>query len=380
MLLLAVEGSTGDPATSGSLDRCAERAFWLLDALLGCAAGAGGGVSSGGGALASPLAAVCTSDPGILYPGTFAPALEGCHVEMRAFAALLASKMPRLSRHLKKVGCDVSLMATDWFLCLLCTSLPSETCMRVWDALFADGHAKVLYRAALALLRRHEKALLAAEHPGEVLRAFRVGASHTHDRDALMRECWSARRVGRLPMAGIWKLREAALPGVAAMAAEREQRRSVGVGVGGGGGGIGGAAVGRGSGKVALRDVIEQGRKAQAQAMQREAAEAGAGGGGGWGSVLGVGGGGGAAAADGGGSNGFSAAAAASPAAAASAVTTRPTSASPTPSGGRLTPLLPHQQQQAQQIRRQQMTEDERWGASAWADDSERFGAPAAGR
>ncbi len=40
------------------------------------------------------------------------------------------------------MGCDISLLATDWFLCLFCTSLPAETVLRVWDALMHEG-AKV---------------------------------------------------------------------------------------------------------------------------------------------------------------------------------------------------------------------------------------------
>ena len=31
------------------------------------------------------------------------------------------------------------LSNADWFLCLFCTSLPSETAARVWDALLHEG-------------------------------------------------------------------------------------------------------------------------------------------------------------------------------------------------------------------------------------------------
>lgn len=349
MLLLAVEGSTGDPATAGSLDACAERAFWLLDALVGdCGSAAGTAAAATAGTAAAAAS-------GILCPGTFAPALEGCHVEMRAFGALLGKKMPKLARHLSAVGCDVSLLATDWFLCLFSTALPSETTARLLDALFADGHPKVLYRAALVLLKRQEKALLRAEHPGEVLRVFKDGAMRAHDRDALLKECWRPRArggaVGGLPLATILELREAARPGVEAMAAERERRTK--------------------GGKGALRDVIEQGRKAQAHAMAVQ-------GGGGGGGVLG--GGGGGFSVLGGGGGGAATAAAAAPTAsfvspgAGGAGTGRTPSPQQQPQGGRLTPLLPHQEEQWRQQQLAQGGEEERWGASAWADDSERFG------
>ena len=41
--------------------------------------------------------------------------------------------------------CNISLLATDWYLGLFSTSLPSETVARVWDALFSEG-PKILFR------------------------------------------------------------------------------------------------------------------------------------------------------------------------------------------------------------------------------------------
>lgn len=41
---------------------------------------------------------------GILYPKTYAPNLDGCHVEMRVLGKLLADKAPRLARHMHVRG------------------------------------------------------------------------------------------------------------------------------------------------------------------------------------------------------------------------------------------------------------------------------------
>lgn len=42
-------------------------------------------------------------------------------------------------RHFKDLNCDVSMVATDWFLCLFATSLPPEVAVRVWDVLLFEG-------------------------------------------------------------------------------------------------------------------------------------------------------------------------------------------------------------------------------------------------
>lgn len=81
--------------------------------------------------------------------------LSGCHVEQRVFKDLLAQKCPRyftvhwhghvsppflflvgvsekledkcrIATHLEALEFDVSLVATEWFLCLFSKSLPSE--------------------------------------------------------------------------------------------------------------------------------------------------------------------------------------------------------------------------------------------------------------
>lgn len=40
----------------------------------------------------------------------------------------MAAKLPKLGAHLKRLACDITLIATDWFLCLFSTALPSEVC------------------------------------------------------------------------------------------------------------------------------------------------------------------------------------------------------------------------------------------------------------
>jgi hypothetical protein len=64
-----------------------------------------------------------------------------------------------------QVGCDTSMLATDWFLCLFATSMPGETVARVWDALLYEG-PKVIYRVALAALKMHQSLVLKKDNAG----------------------------------------------------------------------------------------------------------------------------------------------------------------------------------------------------------------------
>ena len=142
---------------------------------------------------------------GILYQDMYANDLSGCHVEMRSLRELVAVKLPHLASHMEGLRCDMSILATDWFLCLFCTSLPAETAARVWDALLHEG-PKVLYRVALALLKMHEPALLATDNPGDLLRVARSAAAEEFDRDELMRVAFDG--VGSLPMGKIRRYRD----------------------------------------------------------------------------------------------------------------------------------------------------------------------------
>eukprot|EP00887_Chlorella_sp_A99_P001441 scaffold8.g1441.t1 len=155
------------------LGRAEEDAFWVLASLID------------------------DDSAGILYQDMYATDLTGTHVEMRSLRELVERKLPRLAAHLDALGCDMSIVATDWFLCLFATTMPAESAARVWDALLVEG-PKVLFRVALALLRLHERALLAQDNPGELLRAARRCAAQAYDRDELMRVAFEG--VGSMPM------------------------------------------------------------------------------------------------------------------------------------------------------------------------------------
>eukprot|EP00798_Chlamydomonas_sp_ICE-L_P007738 gene7738-914_t len=159
-----------------AMNRNEENAFWLLSALV----------------------------EDILYPGTYSRNLEGCQIEMNALDELISNKLPRLHAHLNVTDCDISILATDWYLCLFASSVPSETALRVWDALFNEG-PKILFRVGLAILKSLEEQILACDNSGDIVMLVRGAAQSMHNRDKLMSVAFDG--VGSLPMATIDKFR-----------------------------------------------------------------------------------------------------------------------------------------------------------------------------
>ncbi|XP_031489388.1 uncharacterized protein LOC116256970 isoform X8 [Nymphaea colorata] len=121
----------------------------------------------------------------VLVNDCYTDNLSGCHVEQRVFKDLLSKKCPRIATHLEAMGFDVSLVATEWFLCLFSKSLPSETTMRVWDVLFNEG-VNVLFRVALAIFKMKEEELLSVNHVGDVISILHTTAHHLFDPDELL--------------------------------------------------------------------------------------------------------------------------------------------------------------------------------------------------
>lgn len=122
----------------------------------------------------------------ILVKDCYSDDLSGCHVEQTVFKDLLEKHCPRLAAHLDHVGFDVSLVITEWFLCLFAKSLPSETVMRVWDVLFNEG-ARVLFRIALAFFKIKEDDLLSKRNIGEIINTFHQTTRGLYDPDMLLK-------------------------------------------------------------------------------------------------------------------------------------------------------------------------------------------------
>ncbi|KAF8414190.1 hypothetical protein HHK36_002189 [Tetracentron sinense] len=157
----------------------------------------------------------------VLVNDCYTDNLSGCHVEQRVFKDLLAKKCPRIAAHLEALEFDISLVATEWFLCLFSKSLPSETTMRVWDVLFNEG-AKVLFHVALAIFKMKEEELLLAHQIGDIISILQRTTHHLFDPDELLTVAFD--KIGSMTSNTITKQRKKQEPAVMAELDQRLRR------------------------------------------------------------------------------------------------------------------------------------------------------------
>ncbi|XP_077216710.1 ypt/Rab-GAP domain of gyp1p superfamily protein [Tasmannia lanceolata] len=157
----------------------------------------------------------------VLVNDCYTDNLSGCHVEQRVFKDFLTKKCPRVAAHLDAMEFDVSLVATEWFLCLFSKSLPSETTMRVWDVLFNEG-AKVLFHVALAIFKMKEEELLIAHQIGDVISILHNTTHHLYDPEELLTVAFD--KIGSMTTNTITKQRKKQEPAVMAELDQRLRR------------------------------------------------------------------------------------------------------------------------------------------------------------
>ncbi|KAI3424617.1 Rab-GAP TBC domain-containing protein [Psidium guajava] len=157
----------------------------------------------------------------VLVNDCYTTNLSGCHVEQRVFKDLLTKNCPRIAAHLEALEFDVSLVATEWFLCLFSKSLPSETTLRVWDILFYEG-AKVLFHVALAIFKMKEDELLLTHHVGDVINVLQRTTHQLFDPDDLLTVAFD--KIGSMTTTTLSKQRKKQEPAVMAELDQRLRR------------------------------------------------------------------------------------------------------------------------------------------------------------
>eukprot|EP00873_Tetraselmis_striata_P005860 jgi/Tetstr1/426124/TSEL_016452.t1 len=121
-----------------------------------------------------------------LMPGYYSLAMMAPQVDQRVFHRLIAEHFPTLSMHFESLCVDPACVTSHWFLCLFVNALPLETCLRVWDVLFLERDATVLFRSGLALVDIFSKALLKTVDSVEALCQLQATAPMMFDGSRLM--------------------------------------------------------------------------------------------------------------------------------------------------------------------------------------------------
>eukprot|EP00475_Leptophrys_vorax_P037331 TRINITY_DN6418_c0_g1_i3.p1 TRINITY_DN6418_c0_g1~~TRINITY_DN6418_c0_g1_i3.p1 ORF type:complete len:258 (-),score=55.69 TRINITY_DN6418_c0_g1_i3:143-916(-) len=141
----------------------------------------------------------------ILPRDYYAKDLMGAHVDLAVLKSLIEKKMNKLHVFLTLHRVDISVICMAWFLCLFVNTLPIESVLRVWDALFLEG-SKILFRVSLALFQMYGDEILKCEDSGEVYAILGKMGSDCYDCDELL--TISFKKLGNLRRTSIDKLRE----------------------------------------------------------------------------------------------------------------------------------------------------------------------------
>lgn len=133
----------------------------------------------------------------ILPSDYYTPSMKGIHVDVMVFQRLLDKKLPAISAHLKKHSIELEIVCISWFLCLFLNSMPIETVLRVWDALFVEG-SKIMFRIGLALFQLNEERILAlSDDAGGMYAVVKSLPKSMYDCDLLMQTAFGVKSLGK---------------------------------------------------------------------------------------------------------------------------------------------------------------------------------------
>jgi len=94
-------------------------------------------------------------------PSLDLPQLKGLQRSLTVIAELAESRNAALVAHLEQLGVPLSCLVVRWLPCLFAGAMASETVLRIWDMIMAEGTISV-YRAAIAAVEIKADELLEA--------------------------------------------------------------------------------------------------------------------------------------------------------------------------------------------------------------------------
>lgn len=95
----------------------------------------------------------------ILPQNYYTNSLIGVHADQRVLAHLISELVPEVHSAYESAGVQLHIVTVEWFMCVMCTTLPTHTALRVWDAIFLHG-SEVLFRVALVLFHMNRNRII----------------------------------------------------------------------------------------------------------------------------------------------------------------------------------------------------------------------------
>uniref|UniRef100_A0A6B2L446 Rab-GAP TBC domain-containing protein n=1 Tax=Arcella intermedia TaxID=1963864 RepID=A0A6B2L446_9EUKA len=97
-----------------------------------------------------------------IVPGYYMNTMTGLQADQLVLCHLVKETLPELSEHLPKIGVDLKVVTTKWFLCLYIHTLPFASVIRVWDILFCRGPATLIL-VGVAMLKMKQEQILSIQ-------------------------------------------------------------------------------------------------------------------------------------------------------------------------------------------------------------------------
>ncbi|KAI8970375.1 rab-GTPase-TBC domain-containing protein [Mycotypha africana] len=90
----------------------------------------------------------------------FTPDMDGLHLSLFQFDALLLELLPDLHQFLRSFGIQSQMYTSQWFLTLFAYIFPLPLIFRIYDIIFLEGPVETILRTSLTLLKKSADKLL----------------------------------------------------------------------------------------------------------------------------------------------------------------------------------------------------------------------------
>ncbi|KAI9246362.1 rab-GTPase-TBC domain-containing protein [Sporodiniella umbellata] len=94
--------------------------------------------------------------------GHFTPEMDGLHLRLYQFDALISEYLPHIARHLNDEGVSSTMYASQWFMTLFAYKFPLNLVFRIYDVVFTEGIDSI-FKFAISLLKQNQAYILGLE-------------------------------------------------------------------------------------------------------------------------------------------------------------------------------------------------------------------------